>query len=43
MHMHINALCQGALGVVHVEVTVTNDIPKRYSRELSVTNDISKA
>ena len=26
--------------VVLVEVTVTNDIPKCYSRELSMTNDI---
>ena len=25
---------------VVAEVTVTNDIPKRYSRELSMTNDI---
>ena len=38
--MCINASCHGALGVIFVEVTVTNDIPKRYSRDLSATNDI---
>ena len=31
------------LGVVNAEVTMTNNIPKRYFRELSVTNDIPKA
>ena len=43
MRMHINASHHGALGVVLVEVTVINDIPKCYSREFSVTNDILKA
>ena len=28
---------------VHAQVTVTNDIPKRHSRELSMTKDIPKA
>ena len=42
MYMHINALHHVALGVVLVEVTVTNDIPKHYSRELNMTNDIPK-
>ena len=37
--MNINASHHGALGFVLAEVTVTNDIPKCYSRELSVTND----
>ena len=39
MYMHINASHHGALSVIH---TVTNDIPKHYSRELSMTNDIPK-
>ena len=40
--MHINASHHGALGIVLVEITVTNNIPKCYSREFSVTNDILK-
>ena len=38
MRIRINT----ALGVVLAQFTVTNDIPKRYSMELSVTNDIPK-
>ena len=46
MRIHINVSCHGALGVNEVvltEVTVTKDIPKRYSWKLSMTNDIPKA
>ena len=42
MHMCTNASQHGALGVILVEVTVTNDISKSYLRELSVINDIPK-
>ena len=36
----INASRHMAWSIVLVKVTVTNGIPKRYSRELSMTNDI---
>ena len=43
MRMHIIASRHGALSIILAEVTVTNDIPKHYSRELMLTNDIHTA